>query len=278
MAGVTAEQLVRLMVGRDPGDLFPPFGSAPSDELVLRVKGLNSQRLREIDMTLRRGEILGLGGLVGQGQEQLLLALFGAHPHRAEAIEVGGRAATLSSVRAATRLGLAYVPSDRKVEGLHLTQSLHFNLILPTIWAVALRGFRRFAAERTRVAALMEQFGVRGGRPDDPAIQLSGGNQQKLAIAKWLPLNPRVLLLNDPTRGVDVETKRELYLLLRRLAEQGASVILASSDTPELVELCDRVMVLADGRVRALLDRGEISEQAIVRAAVGAEAMQEAAA
>jgi ribose transport system ATP-binding protein len=278
LAGVTAEELVRLMVGRDPGDLFPPFTSAPSAEPMLRVQGLSSQRLHDVGFTLRCGEILGLGGLVGQGQEQLLLALFGAHPHRAETIEVDGRATRLSSVAAATRLGIAYVPSDRKVEGLHLTQSLHFNLILPTIRAVARHGVRRFAAERERVGALMEQFTVRGGKPTDRAIQLSGGNQQKIAIAKWLPLNPRVLLLNDPTRGVDVETKRELYLLLRSLAAQGASVILASSDTPELVELCNRVMVLADGRVRALLDREEISEEAIVRAAVGAEVTGRAAA
>ena len=114
------------------------------------------------------------------------------------------------------------MPSDRKVEGLHLTQSLHFNLILPTIRDVAWCGLRRLAREQARVGALMERFGVRGGRTSDRAIQLSGGNQQKIAIAKWLPLNPSVLLLNDPTRGVDVETKRELYLLLRQLAARGS--------------------------------------------------------
>ena len=278
LADVKADDLVRLMVGRDPGDLFPPFSEAPPRQPVLSVKGLNAERLHDVDLVLHRGEILGLGGLVGQGQEQLLLALFGAHPHAAQTIEVGGRATKLSSVRAATRCAIAYVPSDRKAEGLHLTQSLHFNLILPTLGAVATRGLRRMAAEQSRVRTLLDRFSVRGGKAQDQAIQLSGGNQQKIAIAKWLPLEPRVLLLNDPTRGVDVETKRELYLLLRRLTAEGASVILASSDTPELVELCHRVMVFREGRVRATLARDEISEEAIVRAAIGAEERQEAAA
>jgi ribose transport system ATP-binding protein len=278
LTGVTPGELVRLMVGRDPGDLFPPFDLGAKGPAVLRVKGLNSARLRGVDLDLHRGEILGLGGLVGQGQEQLLLALFGAHPHRAEIIEVAGVATRLSDVRTATRLGIAYVPSDRKAEGLHLSQSLHFNLVLPTIRALARSGLRRFSGEKARVRALLDQFSVRGGGPHDRAIQLSGGNQQKIAIAKWLPLQPSVLLLNDPTRGVDVETKRELYLLLRQLTREGASVILASSDTPELVELCDRVIVLSEGRVRASLERDEISEEAIVHAAVGAGRTQGAAA
>jgi ribose transport system ATP-binding protein len=274
LAGVRPDELVRLMVGRDPGDLFPPYTPLNGPEIALSVEGLNAGALHDVSFSLRKGEILGLGGLVGQGQEPLLLALFGALGARATRLEVGGRPARMRNVRAATKLGVAYVPSDRKVEGLHLTQSLHFNLILPTLRDAAWRGFRRFAVERARVGGLMERFGVRGGRTSDHAIQLSGGNQQKIAIAKWLPLNPSVLLLNDPTRGVDVETKREIYLLLRKLAGEGTGVILASSDTPELVHLCDRVLVFADGRIRAQLERAEISEEAIVRAALGAERVE----
>ncbi len=240
------------MVGRDPGDLFPRFASTAGEPL-LRVQGLQSRRLTDIGFTLRRGEVLGLGGLIGQGQEDLLLSLFGAEAHRAARLALDGGPVAVPNVRAAARLGIAYVPSDRKVEGLHLPQSLHFNLVLPTIRMIARHGLRRPAIEKSRVAALLQRFAVRGGSAADRAIQLSGGNQQKIAIAKWLPLNPRVLLLNDPTRGVDVETKRELYLMLRQLAAAGTSIILASSDTPELVELCDRVLVLADGRVRVAL-------------------------
>jgi ribose transport system ATP-binding protein len=270
LAGVDAAELVRLMVGRDPGDLFPAFESKATDPLLV-VRGLQSRRLKDVSLTLRRGEILGLGGLVGQGQEDLLLSLFGAEPHRAESMTLDGRPIRVPNVTAATRLGIAYVPSDRKVEGLHLTQSLHFNLVLPTSRRLSRRGVRSQARERARVAAILARFAVRGGNASDRAIQLSGGNQQKIAIAKWMPLEPRILLLNDPTRGVDVETKREIYLMLRRLAADGVSTILASSDTPELVELCDRVMVLAEGQIRVVLAHEEASEEAIVAAAIGAD-------
>jgi len=270
LADATSEQLVRLMVGREPGDLFPAW-TATGGKTVLQARGLQTRRLKTIDLTLRAGEILGLGGLIGQGQENLLLALFGAEAHRGGSIEVDGRPVRINSVIAATRLGIAYVPSDRKGEGLHLPQSLHFNLILPTIRALAWRGLRTAAAEVSMVARSLEQFAVRGGRPQDRVIQLSGGNQQKIAMAKWLPLKPRVLLLNDPTRGIDVQTKRELYLLLRRLAAEGAAIVLASSDTPELVKLCDRVAVLVDGRIRTVIEKDALSEEAIVGAAVGAE-------
>lgn len=270
---MTPDQLVRLMVGREAGDLFPGWTST-AGEPVLRIAGLQTRRLKAVDLTLRRGEILGLGGLIGQGQENLLLALFGAEPHRARALELDGRPVRIDSVIAATRLGIAYVPSDRKGEGLHLPQSLHFNLILPTIRSLARRGLRVARGETAMVAKLLEQFAVRGGRPHDRAIQLSGGNQQKIAMAKWIPLNPRIFLLNDPTRGIDVQTKRELYLLLRRLAAAGTTVVIASSDTPELVKLCDRVAVLVDGQIRAILEQGDLSEEAIVSAAVGASGAQ----
>ncbi len=267
---MTPDALVRLMVGRDPGDLFPPWHDLTTDEVVVRLAGLATRRLRGIDLTLRRGEILGLGGLLGQGQEDLLLALYGAETHRAGRVEIAGRHARLASVAEANRLGIAYVPADRKGEGLHLPQSLHFNLVLPTVRRLARAGVRAKRREDASVKALLEQFAVRGREANDRAIQLSGGNQQKIAIARWMPLAPRVLLLNDPTRGIDVETKREIYLLLRRLAAQGASIILLSSDTPELVALCDRVAVMAEGRVRGVLAREALSEEAIVAAAIGA--------
>ena len=269
LTGVSPAELVRLMVGRDPGDLFPPWEDTASKEVLLEVEGLSTHRLSGIDLRLRKGEILGLGGLLGQGQEDLLLALSGAEPYRARRLAVAGREVRVRSVAAANRLGIAYVPTDRKAEGLHLPQSLHFNLILPTLRTLARLGVRRPSREREVVADLLRRFAVRGRRAHDRVLQLSGGNQQKIAIAKWMPLRPRILLLNDPTRGIDVETKREIYLMLRRLAAEGTGCILLSSDTPELVELCDRVVVLADGRVRATLERASLSEEAIVAASMG---------
>jgi ribose transport system ATP-binding protein len=269
LAGTSPAQLVRLMVGRDPGELFPPFTPAATDDVLLEVEDLHTRRLAAIGLRLHRGEMLGLGGLLGQGQEDLLLALCGAEPHRARRFAVGGRPVRIGSVAAANRLGIAYVPADRKTEGLHLPQSLHFNLVLPTVGMLARLGLRRLARERSTVAGLLRQFAVRGRTAEDRVMQLSGGNQQKIAIARWMPLAPRILLLNDPTRGIDVETKREMYLLLRRLAQGGTGCILLSSDTPELVNLCDRVMVLADGRVQVTLQRAGLSEEAIVGASMG---------
>ncbi len=177
--------------------------------------------LNDIDLDVRRGEILGIGGLLGQGQEELLLALFGAHDHTAEQFEVAGRPIRLASPRRAIDAGIAYIPADRKIEGLHLDQPIAFNMALAATGRLAWHGVRRLGAERRLIDELWRRFAVRGLAPAAAAVQLSGGNQQKVAIAKWLALDPPVLLLNDPTRGIDVETKREIYLLLRRLAAKA---------------------------------------------------------
>ena len=267
LAGVGPDALVRLMVGRDHGGLFPPFVSAATAETVLDVGGFACGQVAGLDLALRRGEVLGLGGLVGHGQEEVLLGLYGARAATAARAGVLGLARLPRDPGEANRRGLAYVPADRKNEGLLLPHPIGFNLLLPSF--ARLRGaFRRRRAEAATVAGLSARFGIRGDT-ERPVQALSGGNQQKVALAKFLPLAPRVLLLNDPTRGVDVETKREIYLALRAMAAEGRSVILLSSDAPELVHLCDRVAVLREGRQVALLAHGAATEQAIVAAALG---------
>jgi ribose transport system ATP-binding protein len=169
----------------------------------------------------------------------------------------------------AIRRGIAYVPADRKREALLLPLPIRFNLVLPSLRRLARRGFRRLAAEAARAARSIREFGIRTGDPSQPTQFLSGGNQQKVAIARWLPLRPRIFLLNDPTRGVDVETKREIYQRLRQMAADGAAVVLLSSDTLELVHACDRVAVFREGRVAVTLERADLSEEAIVAASLG---------
>jgi ribose transport system ATP-binding protein len=181
---------------------------------------------------------------------------------------VGGRPELASSVGSANALGLVYVPADRKREGLVLSHSIAANLLLPSLGQKIRNGMRDRPAERQLVESLASRLSIKGdtGR----AVQaLSGGNQQKVALAKWLPKTPAALLLNDPTRGVDIETKREIYLMLKGFAAEGQLVILVSSDTPELVHLCDRVLVFSEGRVVETLAEGAISEEAIVGAAMG---------
>ncbi len=269
LEGSDPKALVRLMVGREAGDLFPPRGTGGEGKLALAAHGLVGESLRGLDLELRYGEVLGLGGLLGQGQEETLRALYGDLPLRGGEIRVDGRTRRAASPGRSADAGIAYVPADRKREALLLPLPIRYNLVLPALRRLATHGLRRRVREAITAASLIREFAIKANDPRDAAQLLSGGNQQKIAIARWLPLSPRVLLLNDPTRGVDVETKREIYARLRRMADDGAAVLLLSSDTLELVHLCDRVAVQRDGRIVAELDRGRLSEEAIVRASLG---------
>lgn len=276
LSGIDGEGLVRLMVGREAGDLFPPRPAMTAGAMRIDVEGFSAGVVRDIGFAARAGEIVGIGGLVGQGQEDLLLGLYGAIPARASKAEVCGKPGLPAHVGEANGAGIVYVPADRKHEGLVLSHSIASNLVLPSLGRLARNGFRDHAAEAGLIADLARRLTIRGDVAR-PVQALSGGNQQKVALAKWLPLDPIVLLLNDPTRGVDIETKREIYLMLRAFAAEGRLVVLASSDTPELVHLCDRVVVLREGRVAAALEGDAISEEAIVGAAMGVATRETAA-
>jgi ribose transport system ATP-binding protein len=267
LAGVDAAGLVRLMVGREPGDLFPAWSATEQIEPIVSITGLSAGMARDVSIEIRRGEVRGVGGLVGQGQEDLLLGIYGALPAVARRATFNGRPGMPRSVPQANVRGLAYVPADRKREGLHLIHSIAWNLMIPSFGRDRPLATRRAAGERRLAIDLADQLGIKGDLTREVQA-LSGGNQQKVALAKWLPSDPPVLLLNDPTRGVDVETKREIYALLRRFAAEGRAVVLLSSDTPELVHLCDRVVVMRDGRLIRTLARHELSEEAIVSAAM----------
>src|SRR5439155_21344487 len=232
---------------------------------------LRCRNVRGIDLSINKGEVLGIGGLLGQGQEEAMLASFGALPATTERFVVARAKGGPVTVIEANARGIAYVPADRKRDGLLLPLSIAFNLTLPGIRKLASAGFRRIKREAAAVRQLMVDLAVRGAAVNMPVQRLSGGNQQKIAIAKWLPLSPLLFLLNDPTRGVDIETKREIYLRLRQMAASGTAVVLLSSDTLELVHVCDRVAVFGQGRIAALLGRDELSEEAIVAASVGLE-------
>ena len=276
LAGTDAAGLVRLMVGRDPGALFPKWQPSVSTTAAISVRKFSAGLMRDVDLDIRAGEVLGIGGLVGQGQEDLLLGLYGAIPARTASAMVNGVSSLPGGVPKANALGLAYVPADRKREGLHLIHPILANMMLPAFARLPALKLRSRKAEGETGRSLASQLAIKGDLRR-PAQALSGGNQQKVALAKWMPHDPLVLLLNDPTRGVDVETKREIYLMLRAFAAAGKAVVLLSSDTPELVHLCDRVAVVREGRITATLERAALSEEAIVSAAMGAEKQKVAA-
>ena len=271
LAGLDPEGLVRLMVGRDPQNLFPPYVSHASGDLVLQTRESARRRRTTSISSCIAARFFGIGGLVGHGQEDFMMGLYGAVPANADQFHVfahgrEARSAPFAKVADASAVGVAYIPADRRKEGLLLPHSIDFNLLLP-LFAHRSAERRRWAEEQA-ITERMAPLNIKGDRRR-PAQALSGGNQQKVAVSKWLPLEPSVLLLNDPTRGVDVETKREMHVALQEMAGEGKAVVLLSSDTPELVHLCDRVMVFHKGRVAATLQHGEATEEAIVAAAMG---------
>ena len=268
----SASEVIRMMIGRDIASVFPPrpIGRARPAPLI-EVRDLTwLDQLRGISFGVGRGEIIGLGGLEGQGQRELLLALFGVLRGVAGEIRIDGVPTRLTGPIDAKRAGpgMALIPEDRKTEGLMLLMSVRDNLGMASLQRLSKGGIVDRAEESRQVDQMTVALQIKVGSLDNPVWTLSGGNQQKVVIAKWLMTGAEVILLNDPTRGIDVGTKQEIYALLRRLADQGAAILLFSTDHNELVGCCDRVVILYGGRVQTELEGDAITEQAIVAASL----------
>jgi ribose transport system ATP-binding protein len=267
------QEIVRLMIGRDITQVYPPkpIRNEPAQP-CLEVAGLgwDGGRLHDLSFGVGRGEIVGLGGLDGQGQREVLLALFGVLRGIEGAIRLDGRPLSLSgpTMASSPACGMALVPEDRKTEGLLLPMAIGDNLSLAALRRMARLGVVDQGREIDAVKAMIGRLHIKLGDPADPVGTLSGGNQQKVVIGKWLMTGPRLILLNDPTRGIDVGTKQELYALMRELADAGAAILFYSTDYDELVGCCDRVLILYDGRVVRVLEGSAITEQDIVASAL----------
>jgi len=265
----TDNEVVELMIGREYNAVFPARTAHVASDAAPRLDVRHlcwTDKLNDISLELRAGEVIGLGGLDGQGQRELLLALFGVLRGTTGEVRIDGRPVTITGPHAAKRreIGMALIPEDRKTEGLMLPMSVRDNLSFAALGTLSRWGVVDAAAERAAVERIVQLLGVRCDGTGVPAGALSGGNQQKLVIGKWLMMAPRILLLNDPTRGIDVGTKQEMYLLLRELADAGAAILFYSTDYDELVGCCDRVLVMYDGAVRRELKGAEITERALV--------------
>ena len=271
---LTEDAAVTLMTGRRVDTLYPPVPPlAATAPVALAVAGLATSSLRDVSFSLRAGEVLGVGGLAGHGHRELFFTLFGAGPERPRAgrITVDGRPVALRSPRGAMRrgIGLTLVPEDRKTEGLLLRVSVRNNLTLAILRARLSRfGVVRRGLERRLVGELFDRLRVKADGPLAPVGSLSGGNQQKVLLGRSLLTDPRILLLYDVTRGVDVATKAEIYALVHRLAAEGRAILLYASDAEELAHLAHRVLVMREGRIAATLEAGAIDAEAIVSAAV----------
>jgi ribose transport system ATP-binding protein len=268
----TDDAIVELMIGREYKNVFPARAPKSKDVApVLKTSNLSwGSQLKGIDLEVRPGEVVGLGGLDGQGQRQLLLALFGTLVGLTGTIEIAGKRVKLSSPRQAKspNFGMALIPEDRKNEGLMLPMSVRANLSFAAMEMFSRFGIVDRAAEDKAIDSIVKLLQIKTDGVEGPVAALSGGNQQKVVIGKWLMTGPRIVLLNDPTRGIDVGTKQEFYQLLVRLAETGVAIIYYSTDYDELVGCCDRVLVMYDGRIGRTLAGDQITEKNLVAAAL----------
>lgn len=268
--GTDEDQIVRMMVGRDLSLTYPPKNASPG-EVVLRVNDMTSPAGPDhVGFEVRAGEILGFGGIAGSGQQEIVRALFGLVPARMT-VEVDGKPVTTDSPEAAIRAGVVYLPSDRRGEGMFLPHSIAENIVLPHVKDWSRLGILDRSRETEVVAEQIRSLNIRTSGPEKAVGLLSGGNQQKVTFARWLLASPRVCILDEPTQGVDVGAKVEIYTLIRKLADRGIAVIVVSSDVIELMGISDRILVVADGRVVDEMPAAEASEQRIVGAAVTAE-------
>jgi len=266
---LTPGRVVRMMVGRELRELFPKEKTTPG-EIVLRASNLTSPpQLLGASLELRRGEILGLGGLVGSGRTNLAQALFGALPLEAGEIMLDGKRVEIRSPRQAIQMGIGFVPEDRKSDGLFLGQSVRSNTAVGLLRRLSVFGFVLFRRIEQRVRDLVSRLNIRTPSISQRVRNLSGGNQQKVVIARWLALDPKILILDEPTRGVDVAAKAEIHALMSDLAARGVAILMISSELPEVLGVSDRILVMREGRVAAEFNRAQASQDAIMQAATG---------
>ncbi|RUU90762.1 sugar ABC transporter ATP-binding protein [Mesorhizobium sp. M7A.F.Ca.MR.176.00.0.0] len=266
-------EVVELMIGREYSHIFPPKPAAVPATAAPRLEARKlswADRLHDISLTVRAGEVVGIGGLDGQGQRELLLAFFGVLRGLSGQILIDGKPVSITSPSVARDdgIGMALIPEDRKTEGLMLPMTVRENLSFAALDRLSKAGIIDRAAEQRLIDDMVGLLAIKTAGLDIPVGALSGGNQQKVVIAKWLMRQPRIILLNDPTRGIDVGTKQELYQLMRKLADAGAAILFYSTDYDELIGCCDRVLVLYDGAVKRELVGAEITERALISSAL----------
>ncbi len=268
VAGLDRARLVSLMVGREVTQLYPPRPARAPEAVTVEASGLRlGRRLRDVSFAIRPGEILGVAGLPDSGRREIALAMFGAARLEAGTIRVGGRNLAPLDVRRAIGAGIGFVTEDRKAEGLLRTIDLAGNVVAPTLKAITRRGLLYHAEESAIARQAITAFGVACRGPRSDVMLLSGGNQQKVLLARWARVAERLLILSEPTRGVDIGAKAEIYRLIRARAAQGVPVLLTSSELPELLGVADRIVVMREGSIVATFDARAASEDAIMHEA-----------
>jgi rhamnose transport system ATP-binding protein len=270
MNEVSRAGLIRMMVGRELSAVSPKI-EVPRGDVVLEVRdlGCRASGVHGVSLSVRAGEILGLAGLVGAGRTELARVLFGLTPADAGEIRLRGRPVTMDSPARAVQLGIAYVPEDRRRHGVILDMPVSANATLAVLRQVSALGFLNFGREHDLAAGFVSRLGIKTPSVETPVGNLSGGNQQKVALARWLAAKPTVLILDEPTQGVDVGAKAEIHRLMCELAGQGLAILMISSELPEVLGMSDRIAVLHGGTVVGILDRAAATQEMVLELALG---------
>jgi ribose transport system ATP-binding protein len=263
------EEIVKMMVGRELGERYPARTGKPGDEKI-RIENLTAEGAFEgISFSVKSGEILGVAGLMGAGRTEIMEAVFGKRPIKSGRIHLDGKEVKIKRPYDAIKAGIGFITEDRKDEGLVLGLSVRENLVLTNLRRFSNKGIMADKKEAEYVKAMIEKLKVKTSGGEQAVKSLSGGNQQKVVIGKWLGIEPKVLILDEPTRGVDVGAKKEIYTIMNELTEKGVAIIMVSSELPEILGMSDRIMVIHEGKLTAMLDREEADQEKIMQAATG---------
>jgi ABC-type sugar transport system ATPase subunit len=267
VAEMTNNKLINMMVGRDIDAIFPEHITDPG-EVIFEASHIKNKRIHDVSFTVRKGEIVGFYGLMGAGRSELVRAVIGIDKAEKAGIKLEGKSIAIKNPIDAIRAGIVLAPEDRKQQGLFLLQSLDFNITLPIINRLIYFLILKRKLNDSIVENIGKRLRIKTPHYENLANSLSGGNQQKVVLAKWLVTEPKILILDEPTRGIDVGAKQEIYKLIYEITKLGVSVILISSEMPEIISLCDRVYVLHEGNMTGLLNREQLTEENIIQYAI----------
>jgi len=266
---VKTSDLIRMMIGREMTQAFPDTARSIAVQDLLRVRALRGKAFRDVDLTVNSGEIVGLAGLLGAGQSEVLRAICGAEPVESGTVELGGKQVAFKSPSQAVLAGVGYIPADRKGQGIVPSLSVRSNLVLAALRRLSRWGIMRKRAELSLYSQLVDQLRIKAAHPEVPIRNLSGGNQQKVVLGRAVGAGARLLLFDEPTRGVDVGAKFQIYELLHSLVDRGTGVLMFSSDLLELLGLCDRLYVMHAGTIAGVLAKDEATEESVTELAFG---------
>ena len=264
-------EIVKMMIGREIRERYPKRDCAIGDE-VFRVEGLTKEGVfHDVDFSVKAGEVLGVSGLMGAGRTEIMQAVFGNLPYDRGSIFINGKQAGIKNPLQAIEHGIGFITEDRKTEGLLLEESIEKNVSLTNLGRISGKGKVVISREKEKglVTKAIEELHIRCFGPGHECVNLSGGNQQKVVFAKWIYTEPRILILDEPTRGVDIGAKKEIYSIINQLAEKGVAIIMVSSELPEVLGMSDRIMVVREGMVRGIINQGEADQEKIMTLATG---------